>query len=76
MKRGAMNYIPENSFPDFLNLVVWGHEHECMVDPIPVEGKDYYIIQPGIFKKHENKFLKVSSLEDEELIIFFCLKVI
>ena len=25
----AKNAVPESSLPDFLDLVVWGHEHEC-----------------------------------------------
>lgn len=30
--RGQNNHIPETVLPGFLDLVVWGHEHECLVD--------------------------------------------
>lgn len=34
-------------FDDSINLVVWGHEHDCRIDPEPVAGKGYMITQPG-----------------------------
>ena len=34
-------------FDDSLNLVVWGHEHDCRIVPEAVAGKSYYITQPG-----------------------------
>jgi double-strand break repair protein MRE11 len=34
-------------FDDSIKLVVWGHEHDCRIWPEKVEGKDYYITQPG-----------------------------
>jgi len=34
-------------FDDSVNLVVWGHEHDCRIEPEPVTGKGYYITQPG-----------------------------
>ncbi|PRP74445.1 DNA repair exonuclease [Planoprotostelium fungivorum] len=41
------NYIHEVMLDNFLNFVVWGHEHECMITPqISSVGK-YYIMQPG-----------------------------
>ncbi|GLV44365.1 meiotic recombination 11 [Carabus blaptoides fortunei] len=44
--RGTKNYIPETVLPDFLNLVIWGHEHDCLIDPvISVNGPR--ISQPG-----------------------------
>ncbi|XP_058068031.1 double-strand break repair protein MRE11-like [Magnolia sinica] len=27
--------------------MVWGHEHECLVDPQEVPGMGFHIIQPG-----------------------------
>jgi len=44
--QGAKNYVKESSLADFLDLVVWGHEHECLADPWR-STKDYVIIQPG-----------------------------
>ena len=34
-------------FDDSVDLVVWGHEHDCRIIPEPVAGKSYYITQPG-----------------------------
>lgn len=30
-----------------MDLILWGHEHDCRIDPEPVTGKGYYISQPG-----------------------------
>ena len=27
------NYIPSSYLPSFLDLVIWGHEHECHTEP-------------------------------------------
>ncbi|XP_076672396.1 double strand break repair nuclease mre11 [Andrena cerasifolii] len=40
-------HIPENSLPKFLNLIVWGHEHECRIMPEFVPHAEYFITQPG-----------------------------
>lgn len=34
-------------FDDSVDLVVWGHEHDCRIIPEPVAGKKYFITQPG-----------------------------
>lgn len=42
------NHIPENFLDEFLDLVIWGHEHECLIDPQYSESeKDIFISQPG-----------------------------
>ncbi|KAM4627357.1 double-strand break repair protein MRE11 isoform 1-T2 [Polymixia lowei] len=46
-KHGATNYIPEQFLDDFLDLVVWGHEHECLIDPVRNEQQLFYVTQPG-----------------------------
>ena len=47
-KHGPKNYIPESFLDEFLDLVVWGHEHECLIDPTWSESsKPFYITQPG-----------------------------
>ncbi|MGH0177946.1 UNVERIFIED_CONTAM: hypothetical protein FKN15_076795 [Acipenser sinensis] len=46
-KHGATNYIPEQFLDDFLDLVVWGHEHECKIAPERNEQQLFYITQPG-----------------------------
>ncbi|OII74585.1 DNA repair and meiosis protein MRE11 [Cryptosporidium ubiquitum] len=39
--------IPESFLPDFLDLIIWGHEHECIVDPVEVANKNFFVLQPG-----------------------------
>ncbi|XP_043668243.1 double-strand break repair protein MRE11 [Vespula pensylvanica] len=41
------DYVPESKLPSFLNLVIWGHEHECRIMPEAVVGASYFISQPG-----------------------------
>lgn len=43
--RGARNYIMENMLPAFLNLVIWGHEHDCRIEP--EASKNTFVVQPG-----------------------------
>lgn len=40
-------YLPENFLPDFLDLVVWGHEHECLIDPRLNPEMQFHVMQPG-----------------------------
>ncbi|PVF95145.1 DNA repair exonuclease [Serendipita vermifera] len=49
VKRGGNpdNTIPEGMFDDSIDLIVWGHEHDCRIQPEEVAGKRYYITQPG-----------------------------
>jgi double-strand break repair protein MRE11 len=47
VKHGPQQSVPEGMFDDSIKLVVWGHEHDCRIMPEKVEGKDYYITQPG-----------------------------
>ncbi|KAJ3044688.1 Double-strand break repair protein mre11a [Rhizophlyctis rosea] len=44
---GPTNYIPENFLEDFLDLIVWGHEHECLVEPELNSATGFYVTQPG-----------------------------
>ena len=47
-KHGETNYIPERFLGDFLDLVFWGHEHECRLQPEHgQEGRDFFVSQPG-----------------------------
>ncbi|XP_006018710.1 double-strand break repair protein MRE11, partial [Alligator sinensis] len=46
-KHGATNYIPEQFLDDFIDLVIWGHEHECKIAPIRNEQQLFYVSQPG-----------------------------
>ncbi|WWC93090.1 DNA repair protein (mre11) [Kwoniella dendrophila CBS 6074] len=47
VKHGPQQSVPEGMFDDAIRLVVWGHEHDCRITPEKVEGKDYWISQPG-----------------------------
>jgi len=41
------NYIPEQFIDEFFDLVVWGHEHECKIDPELNPMKNFMVMQPG-----------------------------
>ena len=41
------NYLPAEMLPDWMNLVVWGHEHECKIDPVPESADSFHVMQPG-----------------------------
>lgn len=47
VKHGPQESVPEGLFDDSVDLVVWGHEHDCRIRPEPVAGKRYFISQPG-----------------------------
>lgn len=34
VKANPKNAINEHFLPRFLDFIVWGHEHECLVDPL------------------------------------------
>ncbi|GAA5862121.1 hypothetical protein JCM1840_001650 [Sporobolomyces johnsonii] len=46
---GPNNSVPDEAFGDEVDLVVWGHEHDCISQarPVPVTNRPYYISQPG-----------------------------
>ncbi|KAE8627716.1 hypothetical protein XENTR_v10007121 [Xenopus tropicalis] len=46
-KHGPTNYIPEQFLDDFLDLIIWGHEHECKINPTRNEQQLFYVSQPG-----------------------------
>ena len=41
------SYLPENFLPEFMDLVVWGHEHECLIDPRFNPEMGFHVMQPG-----------------------------
>ncbi|KAF9421768.1 hypothetical protein HW555_002449 [Spodoptera exigua] len=47
--RGAGNFIKEDELPKFLDLVVWGHEHDCELFDMKgsSETNHFNVIQPG-----------------------------
>lgn len=47
VKHGPTSYIPEAFLDDFLDLVLWGHEHDCRIDPEHTSHPGLTITQPG-----------------------------
>ncbi|KAG9159094.1 hypothetical protein Leryth_017551 [Lithospermum erythrorhizon] len=47
LKANPKNAINEHFLPRFLDFIVWGHEHECLIDPQEVSGMGFHITQPG-----------------------------
>lgn len=45
--RGPKNYIPEKVLPEFIDFVLWGHEHDCRVVPEENPTKGFFVSQPG-----------------------------
>ncbi|KAI1321068.1 Double-strand break repair protein mre11a [Mortierella claussenii] len=44
---GPKSYIPEAFLDDFIDLVIWGHEHECLIDPVYNPQQGFHVSQPG-----------------------------
>ncbi|RDW70498.1 MRX complex nuclease subunit [Aspergillus mulundensis] len=40
-------YLPENFLPEFLDLVIWGHEHESLINPRTNPETKFKVMQPG-----------------------------
>ncbi|VDP79285.1 unnamed protein product [Echinostoma caproni] len=47
VRHGPTSYLPEHFLPDFLDLVIWGHEHECRIEAEWNTTQKFYVIQPG-----------------------------
>lgn len=43
----AKNCIMDWAFPSFIDLIIWGHEHDSYTQPRMAENREYYIYQPG-----------------------------
>ncbi|CAN3373247.1 hypothetical protein DIURU_003286 [Diutina rugosa] len=41
------SHIPESFLPTFLDFILWGHEHECIVDPMPNAAMEFDVLQAG-----------------------------
>lgn len=46
-KYSETGWLPEKFLPDFMQLVVWGHEHECLIDPQQNSELGFHVMQPG-----------------------------
>jgi len=47
--QGAKNIVKESHLPRWLHIVVWGHEHECIISPWKshISGGAFSVLQPG-----------------------------
>uniref|UniRef100_M4C4M3 Mre11 DNA-binding domain-containing protein n=1 Tax=Hyaloperonospora arabidopsidis (strain Emoy2) TaxID=559515 RepID=M4C4M3_HYAAE len=45
--RGSKNCVPESMIPDFIDFVMWGHEHECQIQVQESVKGEFFITQPG-----------------------------
>ena len=45
--RGSKNCIHEGMIPEWMDLVVWGHEHQCLIEPVESLVGTFRITQPG-----------------------------
>ncbi|VVC24522.1 DNA double-strand break repair protein Mre11,Calcineurin-like phosphoesterase domain, ApaH [Cinara cedri] len=45
-KRPGTKHLPENVIPRYMELTIWGHEHESLIDPV-LRDPCGYISQPG-----------------------------
>ncbi|CAH2353772.1 double-strand break repair protein Mre11p [[Candida] railenensis] len=41
------SYLPESFLPSFLDLIIWGHEHECIPYPVHNSEMGFETLQPG-----------------------------
>ncbi|KAK4494168.1 hypothetical protein PRZ48_014466 [Zasmidium cellare] len=41
------SYLPEQFLPSFMDLIVWGHEHECKINPTENPEMGFHVMQPG-----------------------------
>ncbi|EGP84632.1 unnamed protein product [Zymoseptoria tritici ST99CH_1A5] len=41
------SYLPENFLPNYMDLVIWGHEHECKIEPETNVEMGFKVMQPG-----------------------------
>eukprot|EP00586_Coscinodiscus_wailesii_P016404 CAMPEP_0172493426 /NCGR_PEP_ID=MMETSP1066-20121228/24888_1 /TAXON_ID=671091 /ORGANISM="Coscinodiscus wailesii, Strain CCMP2513" /LENGTH=939 /DNA_ID=CAMNT_0013263609 /DNA_START=81 /DNA_END=2900 /DNA_ORIENTATION=+ len=45
--RGSKNCVHESMIPEWMDLVVWGHEHECLITPAESLVGTFRVCQPG-----------------------------
>lgn len=41
------SYLREDFLPEFLDMIIWGHEHECLIDPKYNPQTNFHVMQPG-----------------------------
>uniref|UniRef100_A0A1B0GJN6 Mre11 DNA-binding domain-containing protein n=1 Tax=Lutzomyia longipalpis TaxID=7200 RepID=A0A1B0GJN6_LUTLO len=45
--RGRKKFIPEETLPKFFDLIIWGHEHDCQIEPELNQKTKFFVSQPG-----------------------------
>lgn len=45
--RGKGNCVHESMIPEWMDVVIWGHEHECCINPTESITGSFLISQPG-----------------------------
>ncbi|GAB0089621.1 Double-strand break repair protein [Sergentomyia squamirostris] len=45
--RGRKRFIPEEALPTFLDFIIWGHEHDCQIEPEQNIKTKFFVSQPG-----------------------------
>ena len=58
LSHSPKNYIPEAFLADFLHLVIWGHEHECLL--VPTESA-----QKEVSTRFSSSLLKTTLTHDQ-----------
>lgn len=43
----STSYLPEHVLPEWMNFVLWGHEHDCKIEPIQNPETGFHVMQPG-----------------------------
>lgn len=46
-QHSLISFLPESYLPNFLNFVLWGHEHECIPNPSFNPDTGFDTLQPG-----------------------------
>jgi double-strand break repair protein MRE11 len=47
IRRPGIAYLPEHFLPSFMDLVIWGHEHECIPYTVSNPNAGFDTLQPG-----------------------------
>lgn len=46
-RHSITSYVPEDFLPLFLDFILWGHEHECLLEPQYNPATGFDTLQPG-----------------------------
>ena len=54
--RGQTKYLQDRDVPKGMNLIIWGHEHDCIPTPVMIRD-NCYVLQPGNHQYLENEMI-------------------